>query len=175
MKSKRFKLVALSLATALGALGLAARHEAHAATATGNLNVSASVVASCTIAQNAAVTFVAPYDPVNVHLTADDVGTGSLVVACTSGTSATIGLGYGNNPTGTQRRMASGANRLPYQFYTDAARTIPWLDIGNPANNVSYNSTTSTPSVITVYAQIDHATDAPVGAYTDVVVATIQF
>ncbi|HVZ75166.1 MAG TPA: spore coat U domain-containing protein [Polyangia bacterium] len=179
---KRFRLVVLSLTAALGAFGLASRHVANAGSASQNLTVSATVVASCTIATNA-VTFTG-YDPVNVNLTTPfDSSTGSLVVACTNGTTATIGLGQGSNPLGTStasvplRQMASGTNRLGYFLFQDAARTITWGDINLavPTAAVTYNATTAAPQTFTVYGRINAAQDVAVGSYTDTVVATVQF
>src|SRR2546423_15550485 len=94
------------------------------ATATANLNVSASVSAVCTIS-TLPVAFGA-YDPVVANAATDLNGTGTLTVACTKGASATIDLGVGNNLSGGTRRMGSGTDFLNYSLYKDAARTQVW-------------------------------------------------
>ncbi len=91
----------------------------------------ASAAASCT----AAMTVIA-FGSVNVLPgTAIDT-TGTLTITCTGlGKNKVerfcIDIAAGADVSGTQRRMASGANRLNFDLYKDAARSVQW---GNYAN-----------------------------------------
>src|SRR5438270_6999931 len=73
-----------------------------AASSTANLSVTASVAANCTIT-TAPVAFGA-YDPVGANAAADLNGAGTVTVACTKGTAATVDLGQGANLSGGSRR-----------------------------------------------------------------------
>ena len=115
-------------AIAVAALGTNA---GHAATATvsvngGGLQVSATIVSSCTAAQQTAVAFNSITSTV-----ADTLATGTVLVTCDVGTPFALGLGLGNNASGTQRRMAFGfpTTFLPYKLYVDNAHTTEYTDI----------------------------------------------
>jgi spore coat protein U-like protein len=126
---RRTKLT-LSLAT-MGLLLMRSHESARAATASANLSVSATISNNCTIT-TLAVGFPA-YDPIVTHASVpDDSTSGSVTVTCTKGTAATIGLGLGANPSGTQLRMLNGsANYLPYGLYQDTARSTVWGNAGS--------------------------------------------
>ncbi|GMU01978.1 hypothetical protein KH5H1_60980 [Corallococcus caeni] len=148
-----------------------------AATATSNLDVSASVAANCLIS-TAAVAFGA-YDPVSANASTALTGTGSVSVTCTSGSGATITLGQGDNADAAStdaaplRRMSDGAaNVLSYGLYQDAGRTTEW---GNTAGTGVAHLGTGSATSITVYGSIPAGQSVPVGAYADTVLATITF
>jgi spore coat protein U-like protein len=148
---------------------------AFAGTDTANMNVSATVSDSCSISAGA-LTFGA-YDTVS-GLAVD--GSAALTVACTSGSSAEITLGQGDNAdTGSTdaaplRRMSDGATSfLSYQLYQDAGHLTGW---GNTSGtSVAYEASSAAPSTVSVYGSVDAGQDVPAGAYTDTVVATITF
>jgi len=140
---------------------------------TANLNVSSSVVANCTISTTP-VAF-GTYDPVGTNATANDDDIGSVIVACTKGTSATIGLGLGANASGSVRRMKDATtDYLTYELYQETGRTTVWGTTGT-----ALLSTGAAPSKVarafTVYGRIPSGQDVPAGAYTDTVVATVTF
>ena len=117
----------------------------HAATATvsisgGGLAVSATVNSSCAAAQTAAVAF-----PNITSLATAVNATGTVLVTCDAGTPFALGLGLGNNASGTQRRMAFGfpATFLPYKLYIDNAHTFEYTDIvvGTSTLNAPASST----------------------------------
>src|SRR5215510_4630954 len=94
--------VVRSAAAAL--LALAALAEpAHAQSASAQVKVTTTVVKRCTITSTD-VGF-GSYDPVGANATAPLDGTGSLVVTCTRGTAASVGIDAGTNG---QRRMNNG-------------------------------------------------------------------
>lgn len=146
---------------------------AFAASATANLNVSASVAAVCTITTSP-VAFGA-YDPVLANAATDLTATGSVNVACTKGTPATIDLGNGGNFSGGSRRMASGTDFLNYALYKDAARTQVWGSGLAGGTTMAYVAATKASTPITVYGTVPQNQDVTVGAYNDVVLATINY
>jgi spore coat protein U-like protein len=146
---------------------------AFAATATANLNVSASVSAVCTI--NTAPVAFGAYDPVVANAAANLNGSGTVTVACTKGASATIDLGNGGNLSGGSRRMGSGSDFLNYALYKDAARTQVWGTGLAGGTTLTYNSATKAATAITVYGTVPQNQDVTVGAYSDVVLATINY
>ena len=138
-----------------------------------SLTVSANVVKNCTIT-TAAVSF-GNYDSVASNATAPLDGIGTITVKCTKGAAAKVGLNPGGNAQGTTRRMAGGtAEYLTYELYKDTGRATIWgngpdtgLDIPAAPNQ--------TPRAFTVYGRVPQAQEAAVGAYTDTVVATVNF
>jgi spore coat protein U-like protein len=157
----------------VGVLAVSSDSRVEAASATSNLNVTASVGANCTIS-TATVAFPA-YDPVVANASTNDDGTGSVIITCTRGTAATIGLGLGANASGSQRRMKDATtDYLNYELYQDAGRATVWGTTGagllSPAAAPDKN-----PRTLTVYGRIPSAQDVPAGSYSDTVVATVNF
>lgn len=143
-----------------------------AATATANLGVSATVTSNCTIA-TVALAF-GNYDPVGANLAADLDSNGTVTVACTKGSTATIGLGLGGNPSGAVRRMTDGTDFLTYELYQDSNRTTVWGNAGagllSPAAAPS-----KAPRNFTVYGRVQANQDVAAGSYSDTVLATVNF
>jgi len=143
-----------------------------AAVDTGNLAVSASVAAKCTISDSTLA--FGTYDPVvnNATTALDQVGT--VDVACTKGSSAAVSLDLGTHASGSTRRMQHGVTAtefLAYELYTTAGRTTVW----NTTNTVPYTATSKAPTTLTVYGRVPSGQDVATGSYTDTVVATITF
>ena len=151
---------------------LASAPVAYAQTATANLNVSANVANKCTIATNP-LNF-GPYDPVQDNLVIARDSTGTVIIRCTKGSTANIGLDLGDNALAGARRMTDGTNHLTYELYSDLARTQVW---GNAAP--SWVTPPVAPSSaarnFTVYGRIPAAQDVPSGNYADIVEATVNF
>jgi spore coat protein U-like protein len=160
--------VAVGAATIIG--GYVA--ESSAATQTANLGVSATVTNNCTISTGA-VAFGA-YDPVVANAAANLDGTGTVTVACTKGSTATIGLGLGANPSGSVRRMSGGTDFLTYELYQDASRSTVWGNSG-----AGLLSPAAAPSKaarnFTVYGRVPSNQDVAAGNYNDTVLATVNF
>lgn len=170
----RLALVATATAGILGSTG------GFAATDTDNLQVSASVTATCTIT-TAPVAFGA-YDPTAVT---DRDGTGTVTVLCTNGTAGYVTLGEGANadagstPAVPVRQMAGGiaaAGRLTYHLYSEATYTDVW---GNTPTTGLNHAGDGTATVLTVYGRIPAHQNVIAGsggtAYADTVVATVEF
>jgi spore coat protein U-like protein len=145
----------------------------NAATATANLGVTATVTNNCTIS-TAPLAF-GSYDPVVANASTNLDGTGTVVVACTKGSTATIGLGLGSNASGSVRRMGDGSsNFLTYELYQDSGRSTIWSNAG--AGLLSPVAAPSkTARNFTVYGRVTSNQDVPAGSYSDTVVATVNF
>ncbi|MBH1971772.1 spore coat protein U domain-containing protein [Moraxellaceae bacterium AER2_44_116] len=153
----------VALVSALAITGL----NVNAATVTDNLAVSATVIANCSI--DAATTPLAfgNYDAVVANASTPKDAAASVDVTCTDGAvGVTLSAGNGTAFSGT-RRMSSGANRLPYELFSDAGRTAAFA-----AEPVTADGSLQT---IDVYGRIPAANTAPVGAYTDTLVMTVTF
>ena len=138
-----------------------------------NLNVSSSVIANCTIS-TLPIAFGA-YDPVGVNATTNDDDAGSVIVACTKGTSATIGLGLGSNASGAVRRMKDATtDYLTYELYQDTGRVTVWGTTGTALLSIGA-APSKAPRTFAVYGRIPSGQDVPAGSYTDTVVATVNF
>jgi spore coat protein U-like protein len=152
---------------------LAVSVPAFAGSASAGLPISASVVANCTITTSP-VAFGA-YDPVAANAATDLLATGSVNVACTKGTAATIDLGNGGNFAAGSRRMGSGTDFLNYALYKDAARTAVWGTGLAGGTTMAYTAATKASTTVTVYGTVPQAQDVTVGAYSDTVLATISY
>jgi spore coat protein U-like protein len=168
-RSMKFVGTVAAAGIAFGALSSTAR----AATATANLGVSATVANNCTIS-TVALAF-GSYDPVVANAAANLDGTGTVVVACTKGATATIGLGLGGNASGGTRRMGDGSsNYLTYELYQESGRTTVWSDAGAGLLTPSA-APSKAPRNFTVYGRVTGSQDVPAGNYSDTVVATVNF
>jgi spore coat protein U-like protein len=144
-----------------------------AQTATGTLNVTATVLDSCEINATADVAFgnLVPGGP------ATDVdAAGSISWACTAGSGVDMGIADGD------RFLTGTATPIPYLLFQDAARTIPWgaQVIGSTATELDISGLgvgILTPIVQPVYGRILEASydSAAPGNYTDDLLVTIEF
>jgi spore coat protein U-like protein len=159
----RASLVSLAALTSFGV--------AHAAGSdTANMNVKITITATCDIH----TTTPTDVDFGTVASTATNVAStgGVLTVNCTSGTPYAIGLGNGQNylTASTTRRMINGTtNYVAYGLFSNSARTTAW----NSTATVSGTGTGGSQTV-PVYGTVPSA-NAPAGAYTDIVVATVTY
>jgi len=152
-------------------LGFASTASAQSS-ANANLAVSATVISNCTIS-TAALAF-GNYDPVGVNAVTPLDGTGTVTITCTQGAATTIGLDLGGNASGSTRRMTNGTDFLDYEMYQDAPRTTVWgnaaPDLFTPAVAPSYAARN-----FTVYGRVTAGQTVSTGAYSDTVVATVNF
>ena len=142
-----------------------------------NMNINASVVASCSFTQVNTLNFGA-YDPTgpNNHNPLDTATT--IQLSCTKNTNATIKMNTGLNSShasGTSRALYTSINDdyLNYEIYTDAGRTTVWNESTGTYN---YIATSAAPATINVYGRIpgnQHGLKG--GTYTDTVTITASF
>jgi spore coat protein U-like protein len=169
INDRPYQILASAIALAAGSFCVTLS----ATSASTSLSVTASVNNNCTIS-TAALAF-GTYDPVVTNASAVLDGTGTVTIACTKGATATIGLGLGNNPSGSTRRMTDGSgNYLTYEAYQDSSHSTVWGTSGagllTPAAAPSKAARN-----FTVYGRIAGNQDVPAGSYTDTVTATVNF
>jgi spore coat protein U-like protein len=149
---------------------------ASASTATGSLSVTATVSDSCAITSGGGTLSFGAYDPVIANATTPATQSTTFQLTCTNGTSATILLGQGSNPSSGStdavpvRNMVYSGTKLNYQLYTTSARTTVWNNttgVGQSANGLA--------QPITVYGSIPAGQTVGSGSYADTVVITISF
>lgn len=162
------------LALSLGLMGVAA-----SAQTTGNVIVSANVVAAC----NVTVTNLAfgNYDP----LAATPLnGAAAASIACSQGSIPVISLGAGANLLGAQRRMALTGVFLDYGLFQPVsnapgaacAYTASWGDGG--AYGTALTATAATSLAVRAYnicGQIPAGQNVGIGVYTDTVAVNVTF
>jgi spore coat protein U-like protein len=157
-------------AVALGflTLGLAST-PADAATATANLGVSATIVATCTISTTA----VAFGNYIGAQVTSS---VGGVSVTCTNTTPYSIGLGtgLGTGATVSTRAMTGPASaQLSYGLYTDSGYSANWNDIGGSGIPTPTGNGSAQP--LTVYGKIPAGQYLAPGSYADTVIATVSY
>lgn len=169
MFSKSF--AGISVASLLAASALLGATNAKAATATANFDVTATIIASCTI--SATDMLFGNYDPLS-PTPVDQTST--ISVTCTNGATYSIALDGGLSGNVAARTMdddTAGTSFLSYQLYHDAAHTTAWGDTGATDHD---GTGTGSNQNITVYGRIPAGQTTPViDSYTDTIVATITY
>jgi spore coat protein U-like protein len=146
-----------------------------AATATSNMDVSATVTNNCTISAGALA--FGSYGIANVNGANLDASA-TITLQCTSGASTVITLGQGlHADTGSTdaaplRRLESGTNHLSYALFSLADLSAVW---GNTSGTGLAYTGVGSSSTVTVYGRIAGSQNVPAGSYTDTVVGTITF
>jgi spore coat protein U-like protein len=111
----------------------------------------------------------------NVFDNAPLASTGSVSYTCWLWPTIRIWLSRGSAPTNNPRQMVSGANRLSYNLYLDAAHTQVWGD-PNPSQygpiRIPFLFSQTT---VTIYGQIPAGQDVPAGSYADTVTVTLNY
>ena len=101
---------------------------------------------------------------------------GSVRYQCSGSTGTfTISLGTGSSGTFQSRTMVSGADKLNYNLYLDAARTSTWGDATAATSWFMESNATGKPVTLTVFGRIPPGQDVAAGIYTDTIIVTIQF
>jgi len=102
-------------------------------------------------------------------------GTTILRATCTPGSTYNVGLNEGTSPGSTvnARKMASGANALNYQLYSDASRSTIW------GNTVGTDTVTGVGTGLaidhTVFGAVPAAQTVPAGDYADTITVRIYY
>ncbi|HEY2165310.1 MAG TPA: spore coat U domain-containing protein [Gemmatimonadaceae bacterium] len=165
---RRYALVAVA-----AAVGFCAGLPLYADSTTAVIQISASVRKNCLISTTAVA--YGAYDPVAANATAPLDATGAVVITCTKGTNASIGLDGGANAQGPTRRMTDGATAyLTYDLFQDNAHSVVWTNTGSGMMTIPA-APSKNPRSFTVYGRVAGAQDVPVGTFNDSVVATVNF
>ncbi|MGG2398009.1 spore coat U domain-containing protein [Pseudomonas sp. SH1-B] len=108
-------------------------------------------------------------------------GNGSIILQCSPGTAVSLSLNAGLNTggagIGTGRYLARGTERLRYQLYQDAARSVVWGDDSNGGTRMSINFPGGGASqTYAVYARLFSVSPMPsAGIYTDTITVTVSY
>ncbi len=139
---------------------------------TADLDVSATVEDSCTVA-NSTMNF----GTLSVISGTNHDATASVSLTCTIGADYTMSLDDGSNAgAGTQRYLnyndGTTDHQIPYDLYSDTTRSTAWAASGvNPAGTATGSAET-----VTVYGRIPStAANVIAGSYTDTVTVSISF
>ncbi len=135
-----------------------------------NMLVTANVAPSCQLNSVPTIAFG------TLNPLIDNDTQGDIVWVCTAGTNTVIQLDGGGSGNILARSMA-GPSPLPYQLYTDVARSQVFGD-GTTGNSVPVAGTGyASPDTVTVYGRVAQAAaqSATNGNYNDTVVVTIVF
>jgi len=118
------------------------------------------------------------YDPLSASATDS---TGDVSVTCTNLVSLfvnyTVSLSTGGGSYAT-RQMASGANRLNYNLYTDLTHLLVWGDGTSGTSKVSAGFLVVVLGITahhTVYGRIPARQNASVGSYSDTITVTVNY
>jgi spore coat protein U domain-containing protein, fimbrial subunit CupE1/2/3/6 len=164
------RTVAFACAAALPVV-LLCPFKARAATASSTFNVSANVLAVCTV--TATDLSFGDYDA--SHPSARDA-TSTLSVTCSKGQGYTIALGAGSGAGATvaDRKMTSGANTLNYGLYSNASHTTVWGDGTLSSVTVSGTGDGQAQS-LTVQGEIPPGQHVAAGTYSDTITVTLDY
>lgn len=134
----------------------------------GNMTVSITVPKKCLVTGN-----TLNFGTTSALSAIVDAST-NLSVACSSTLAYTISLDNGlYGVSAVTRKMGSGANRVSYSLYRDAARTLNWgATVGT--DTLAGTGTGNTVSV-PVYGRVPVQTTPPPATYTDTVVITVTY
>jgi spore coat protein U-like protein len=169
-RNSSLKLASIVLAGA----ALLAGPAAHAATATGSLAVSATVLSTCLVAST-------PIVFGNYTLGSLDAS-GLITVTCTPDITAynvALNAGVGAGSTTAVRKMTSvsTSDTLSYGLFRDNARTQNWGDVPNVDTILASAATTNLGAIKTfaVYGRLGANQTVSTGAYLDTVQVTINY
>lgn len=142
---------------------------AWSATATTTMAVTATVLNSCIVV--ASPLAFGNYDPTSGSATN---ATTTLAVTCTSGAAYNVGLdaGTASGATVNTRKMANGANLLPYAIYKEVGHSNIWGDTTTDRVSGTGNGLLQS---LTVYGSIPAGAAVPAGAYTDTLNVTLTY
>jgi spore coat protein U-like protein len=148
--------------------------------------ILASVVSVCCMSRPAAAVIACTISMTNVAFGSIDVLPGSAIdttstatITCSSATANTTyrfctDIRSGADVSGNQRRMASGVNRLNFDLYKDAARTVQWGHYttiflgGGSQNDFTSNGAGNISATITVFARLAGSQQTAIpGAYSE--------
>jgi spore coat protein U-like protein len=100
---------------------------------------------------------------------------GTIEIRCNGVSSAAVTIGAGLNPDGAQRQLASGADRVPYDLYADAAFSEPFAAASQRTLPMSADGGIATAS-LPIYGKVEPGIGGyPPGLYSDVVQITVSW
>jgi spore coat protein U-like protein len=103
---------------------------------------------------------------------------GTVAVQCTIGIlpSFQVALSTGGSGSYATRKMSNGTDRLSYNLYTDAGRTIIWGDGSGGTSINSFGGLISLGSTsFTVYGKAPKGQYPAPGSFTDTITVTVTY
>jgi spore coat protein U-like protein len=105
------------------------------------------------------------------------LGQTNLVLQCGSGTTAEIALDAGTSPGGntSRRNMRQdvGNDRMDYDLFQDAGRTVHWGD--RSGNDTKEVLTADAPLTVPIYGEIPGGQRVRDGTYSDVITVSVSY
>lgn len=137
----------------------------HAATATGTIAISATVIATCVVGSGA-IAF-------GNYAGSELSGTTALSVTCTNGTgySVLIDAGSSGGDTTTRLMTGPGTDKLQYKVWQDSGHSVNW----NDTDSVVTGTGNGLVQTINVYATVPSSQTIEAGAYTDTLTVTVSY
>jgi len=142
-------------------------------TATAGMPVRIEIVASCTVsAADLDFGAYASNSPAPVQ------GQSVIQLLCGAATEAEVSLdagsGAGRNTRNRRMEQEAGSDRLDYDLYQDAGRTVHWGDRSG-ADTLEIVTTTGAAQAIPVYGQIPAGQRAREGTYSDTITVRVLY
>lgn len=131
-----------------------------------NLNVTANVLAGCTI-----TTTDVNFGSTGM-LTAAVQASGSVRLTCTNNLAYTVDLVVPAGRTSTTRTMSKGSETVTYGLYKDTARTSPWGDAGSQRQTGTGNGLQQ---ILNVYGRVPAQATPSSGEYVDTVIVNVTY
>lgn len=143
---------------------------AQAATATTTFNVTATVLASCSVtAENLSF---GDYTPSN---TSPLLASSDIDVTCTNGTDYTVSLDGGSVANDvTARQMSDGTHALNYELFTSSAYSAPWGD-GTGSTIAVAGTGDGAAQALTVHGRIPAQQYVTDSQYADQITVTVGY
>jgi spore coat protein U-like protein len=164
--SRRF-LVCLALAALPAISGAQATY-----TATAGMPVRMEIVASCAVSASDL-----NFGAYASNQTAPVQGQTAIQLLCGAGSTAEVSLDEGLRPGSntSRRRMGqdSGTDRLEYDLFQDAARTIHWGD--RSGRDTVEVETTGGPQTLPVYGEVPGGQRVRDGSYSDTITVVVTY
>ena len=136
------------------------------------LGLASRAQAACTVSASGV-----SFGSYSVYATGAATSTATVTYNCGSkDKNIEIDLSAGSSGSFTTRTLKQGTNALNYNLYTDAALTLIWGDgTGGTSTYTKFNPANGVDVNVTIYGRVPPLQDARVGAYSDTIVATINF
>ena len=150
-----------------------------AGSASGTLNVTATITAACTFGTNSPIAFGSVLTTSSVTNNA-----GSLDITCTNLLPYTVSVDDGQNhdatavlPSHGRRMKDSSGNFLMYEVYTNTGRTsiADSVAANNTFDTPGFGAGTGTNQAITIYGQIPVQTTPGAASFSDQLSLTVNF
>jgi spore coat protein U-like protein len=104
-------------------------------------------------------------------------GQTTIQLLCAPGTTAEIALDAGSAPGGSTTRrnlqQESGSDRMDYDLFQDAGRTIHWGD--RSGNDTKEVLTADAPLAVPIYGEIPGGQRVRDGTYSDVITVSVRY